>query len=415
MEEVSLQRAEKQKSHVILGGKVHLYRRGKRGKYHCSATIEGKQYRSSTNKDDLRLAEEVAELWYMKLRGLVVSGDLEKVTAKRREKTFQAAAEKFLEEFPVLTEGQRNEIYVKGHERRARKYLIPFFGKKGLSEITGGLVNEYRTHRIAEAKERWGKPPARTTMHQEIVCLRQILKTALRHQWLTSMPDLSEPYRKNGKISHRAWFSREEYRQLYLATGKRARKPLNPRYKWWGEQLHDLILFMSNTGLRPDEVLRLEYRDVTVAYDEGSRETILEIEVRGKRGYGPCKSTQNAVPVFERLKKRNKPQPTDKIFPKSHHAMFNRVLVELGLKHDREGRPRTLYSLRHTYICFRLMEGADIYMLAKNCRTSVEMIEKYYASHIKDVLDASAINVRKKKAPKKEVEDIRRGELATLR
>ncbi|WP_245334849.1 hypothetical protein [Bradyrhizobium mercantei] len=54
-------------------------------------------------------------------------------------------------------------------------------------------------------------------------------------------------------------------------------------------------------------------------------------------------------------------------------------------------------------------------MLAKNCRTSVEMIEKYYAAHLKDVLDASAINVRKQKAPKKEVADIRKGELATLR
>ena len=86
--------------------------------------------------------------------------------------------------------------------------------------------------------------------------------------------------------------------------------------------------------------------------------------------------------MFERLKKRNNPQPTDRIFPKSHHAMFNQILVELGLKFDREGRPRTLYSLRHTYICFRLMEGADIYMLAKNCRTSVEMIEKYYAAHV---------------------------------
>lgn len=43
----------------------------------------------------------------------------------------------------------------KCHERRARKYLIPFFGKKGLSEITG--VNEYRMHRIADAQERWGK------------------------------------------------------------------------------------------------------------------------------------------------------------------------------------------------------------------------------------------------------------------
>ena len=48
----------------------------------------------------------------------------------------------------------------------------------------------------------------------------------------------------------------------------------------------------------------------------------------------------------------------------------------------------------------RLMEGADIYQVAKNCRTSVEMIEKYYASHIKNVLDASAINVRKAKPAK---------------
>ena len=43
----------------------------------------------------------------------------------------------------------------------------------------------------------------------------------------------------------------------------------------------------------------------------------------------------------------------------------------------------------------RLMEGADIYQIAKNCRTSVEMIEKYYASHIKNMIDASAINVRR--------------------
>jgi hypothetical protein len=53
------------------------------------------------------------------------------------------------------------------------------------------------------------------------------------------------------------------------------------------------------------------------------------------------------------------------------------------------------YSLRHTYICMRLMEGADIYQIAKNCRTSVEMIEKFYAAHIKNTLDAAAINVRR--------------------
>ena len=49
-------------------------------------------------------------------------------------------------------------------------------------------------------------------------------------------------------------------------------------------------------------------------------------------------------------------------------------------------------------ICMRLMEGADIYQDAKHRRTSVEMIETFYASHIKNTLDAAAINVRRPKS-----------------
>ena len=78
--------------------------------------------------------------------------------------------------------------------------------------------------------------------------------------------------------------------------------------------------------------------------------------------------------------------------------MLNTILDELNLKFDREGQRRTAYSLRHTYICMRLMEGADIYQIAKNCRTSVEMIEKYYASHIKNTLGRRGHQCRKKKA-----------------
>jgi hypothetical protein len=36
-----------------------------------------------------------------------------------------------------------------------------------------------------------------------------------------------------------------------------------------------------------------------------------------------------------------------------------------------------------------LTEGVDI-ELAKNCRTSVKMIQKYHAAHFKDLLDTSA-------------------------
>ncbi|MCR6736585.1 MAG: site-specific integrase [Afipia sp.] len=398
--------------HEILGGKVQLYKRPDARYWQCSTSIGGKQHRSSTKKEELSQAEDAAEDWYLELRGKFKRGELGELVAVNAEKTFQDAAEQFLREFPIITEGQRNQIYVKGHERRLRNYLIPFMGKKPLSEVTGGLVQEYRIHRIEKSKEKWGKPPARSTIHQEIVALRQTLKTALRHRWLNAMPDISEAYKHNTKISHRAWFSLQEYQKLYKATRQRVKKPLNNKFRWDYEQLHDKVLFMANTGLRPDEVGRLEYRDVSVVDDAASGETILEIEVRGKRGVGFCKSMPNAVPVFQRMKKRNKPKPNDKLFPSDHHVLFNTILDELDLKFDRDGQRRTFYSLRHTYICFRLMEGADIYQIAKNCRTSVEMIEKFYAAHLKNRLDASAINVRRAAPVKKDVQAVRRGELA---
>lgn len=167
---------------------------------------------------------------------------------------------------------------------------------------------------------------------------------------------------------------------------------------------------MANTDLRPDEAHRLEFRDVAIVKDIGSKETILEIEVRrGKRGTGYCKSTAQAVLPFRRLKERPrkmpkgisetrelvKPGPTDLIFPGNPREILNAILTEENLKKDRNNNPRIAYSLRHIYICFRLMEDADIYQIAKNCRTSVEMIEKFYAAHIKTMLDASAINIRR--------------------
>lgn len=409
-------------THTILGGKVHIYRRPNSSCWQCATYLGRKNRRISTKEESLSKAKEVAEDWYLGLRGKLRNGEI------KTEKTFREASEQFLREYEIITQGQRSAYYVKQHQLRSRVHLVPFFGDMGLSEITAGQVQEYRIHRLQEAVKKYGKPPARSTIHQEIVCLRQTLKTAVRHAWLDHLPDLSEPYGASGKVSHRAWFSPEEYKKLYEATRKRAHEPKSPRYKWESEQLHDYVLFMANTGLRPDEAARLQFRDVTIVKDDGMEEPILEIEVRGKRGVGYCKSMPGAVLPFQRLKARNVaraaekvakenadpkadcdpkpapksaggPNPTDLIFPKGHRELFNAVLDEEGLKNDRDGRPRTAYSLRHTYICLRLMEGADIYQIAKNCRTSVEMIEKFYAAHIKTRIDAAAVNVMRPRHP----------------
>ncbi|HEY1612075.1 MAG TPA: site-specific integrase [Rhizomicrobium sp.] len=453
-------------SHEILGGKIQVYKRENSPFWQCSASVNGQQFRTSTKRDNLPQAEEFAEDWYLELRGKWRAGLLA-ATPKKSEKTFREAAAQFVKEYEVITEHQRSPLWVKGHKLRLDLHLLPYFGDKGLSEINAGTVQEYRLWRVEMNKKRAegaadraalkkreledadktykgrepgeirkAKPPSRSTLHDEVVTLRMALKTAIRHNWLEHLPDLSPPYKTQGKIVHRPWFTLEEYKKLYKTSGDYARNPGQERFRWDAEQVHDYILLLGNTGLRPDEALNLQHRDVKMVKDEDSGQLILEIEVRGKRGVGFCKSMPGAVKVYQRLLNRPKwepqgraprskkaraaaaalppkapwlPQPTDVLFPGEHKRIFNGVLDRAGLKYDRDGNRRTAYSLRHTYICLRLMDGADIYQVAKNCRTSVEMIQKFYAAHLKNTLDASNINKRKpkKRADKKAVSEAR--------
>ena len=413
-------------THSLMDGKVHVYKRGRSRFWQCSTYMNGRNHRVSTKEENLKLALEFAREWYMavyvyskstshsqRIDKLVSPGEkigqiisapspFKTIETPAKKKTsghtFEEAAKKFIAEYELSVAGQRNERYAKSHESRINNHLIPFFGDKPLNEITAGLVQEYRIERTQKGFK--GRYPSRSTLHHETVTLRLVLKTAHRYGWIKAIPDLTPPYKTSGKVKHRAWFSPEEYKKLYEATRERAKNPKQERYRTVCEDLHDYVLFMANTGLRPDEAGRLEYRDVTVVTDQDTGERLLEIEVRGKRGVGYCKSMPGAVLPFQRMQKRHKGQPLDTIFGKTPR-LLNKVLEELGLKHDRDGNVRTAYSLRHTYICLRLLEGADIYQVAKNCRTSVEMIERYYAVHLKNTLDASAINVRKSKKKQK--------------
>ena len=427
--------------HILMGGKLHVYKRENSSLWQCSAFVNGRNRRVSTKEDSLARAKDFAEDWYLELKGKAKRGEIPGGGV-----TFAKAADAFIKEIDALLADERNPRYVAEHEWKLRVHLLPFFGKKGVAEITPGVVQDYRVHRMTSRKDHrtlkpildpaTGRPkrdadgrivkdretgellkPSRSSLHKEIVCLRQVLKCANRRGWLPYLPDLTQPFRGPSKISHRAWFSPAEYKHLYEATRRRVENPPKPRWRRSCEQLHDYVLFMANTGLRPDESARLEFRDVEIVEDEATGERILEIEVRGKRGVGYCKSMPGAVIPFERLRDRLRPPaspgsgrrakaedksfvrpgPNDLLFDLTHRELFKTVLAEEGMTVDRDGNRRTAYSLRHTYICLRLMEGADIYQIAKNCRTSVEMIEKYYASHLKNTLDASRINVRKAK------------------
>ena len=110
----------------------------------------------------------------------------EDVQGRRRE---------VLPEYQVITYGERSP--------NMSKVLDSCFEFTcSLSSATSTVRNHARlgsgishpSHDIAHGKKT-GEPkrPARSTLHQEIVALRHVLKTANRHGWLPYLPDLSAP------------------------------------------------------------------------------------------------------------------------------------------------------------------------------------------------------------------------------
>lgn len=69
---------------------------------------------------------------------------------------------------------------------------------------------------------------------------------------------------------------------------------------------------------------------------------------------------------------------------------FEKVLKKNNLKDSHHG-PRTLYSLRHTYITWQLLAGNSVDVIAKQCGTSVAMIEQHY-SHVKPEMFADKLS-----------------------
>src|SRR3974390_524542 len=220
----------------LAGGKLHLYKRENSNVWQCATYLAGRNHRKTTKHKDLDRAKEIAEEWYLSLRLKHRAGELE------GGPTFAQAADKFLPEYETLTQGERNPRYVKQHGDRLRLHLLPFFGPKPVANITEQTVQDYRVHRMTSRTDKKSgevKRPSRSLLHHEAVTLRLVLKTAKRHGWIKFVPDLTPPYKRSGKISHRAWFSPEEYKTLYEATRARAANPPKPQWKGDCEPLHD--------------------------------------------------------------------------------------------------------------------------------------------------------------------------------
>jgi hypothetical protein len=185
----------------------------------------------------------------------------------------------------------------------------------------------------------------------------------------------------------------DNYQKLLRQVKEMADQRIEVRGIVITDELYDLVLFLTHSFVRPitSELYAIKHSDITIANDP--RRLIVTVR-DGKTGYRSANTMEAAVSVYQRFKNRYpNAQPDDYLFFPDYknritvanivQRQFRQVLKDGNIQIDEAtGKTHTLYSLRHTAICMRIInsEGrVNIFNLAKNAGTSVDQIERFYA------------------------------------
>ena len=325
---------------------------------------------------------------------------MSRMVAVPREFTFKHFAHLFTDRGRRLVEaGERNKNYM----RTVRLFLdndewglLKRFGHLDVRELTTRDFNAFMTE--LEVK----RPDfASSSRNMLTATFRNVMKVARDVGVIDEVPDT--PRRKQ-KDNPRPFFrfyplvprDRDAFQALLSAARGMAEEEVIVRGVRVTDELYDLILFVTMTFVRPisTELYALCHADIEVARDPNR----LLLTVRnGKTGYRHANSMPAAVPIYERICKRNPGfRPDDFLFLPEYpnratasriiQRQFNAALDRAGLTSDPFTEMKhTIYSLRHTAICMRIIlsEGrVNIFNLAKNAGTSVEQIERFYARNL---------------------------------
>ena len=314
-----------------------------------------------------------------------------------REFTFQHFALKLLHRSRLQHQtGERSQGYIKALHWAVQNQdwgLLHFFGDRDVRQIRTHSYQEY----LADLTKR--RPDlAPSTKNTLMAAFRNVMKIARDEGAIDVVPQTP---RTKLKDNPRPFFrfhplvakEDDNYQKLLRTVREMIAEGLTVRGLVVTEELYDLILFLSHSFVRPisSELYAIKHSDVTVAEDP--RRLIVTVR-DGKTGYRAANTMPAAVSVYERILKRYPDaKPEDYIFYPQYQnrttasSMLQRLFMEVlrhgGIEVDTPtGKPHTLYSLRHTAICMRIInsEGrVNIFNLAKNAGTSVDQIERFYA------------------------------------
>ena len=364
----------------------------------------GRTHKCSTKTCNLVLAQRFARWFYEDLlvkhsQYASLQGTTGNDSNMPAQMTFGAvAAQVYANEQARVERGEYGAGSLRMFRNRLDAHILPAFGTKLIGELTYQKLLSFAQTLSAKFST--------TTVSHYLVIVRKVLTHAQRTGLIEHVPDVPKI---KVRSTSRGAFTPTEYWQLLRAaralrgtthpdTRKDMRKRLQQCYNdnRMPPDVAWAIGFMVNSFIRPGDLVKLRHRHVEVVK---AKQTYLRLTLpETKLHAAPIVTLLPAVRIYRQICQYQTPRKrigtNDYLFlpdiPNRRYAMnvlsymFNWVLQHTGLKLNPHGNPRSLYSLRHSAITFRLLygQGIDLVTLARNARTSVEVINNHYASTV---------------------------------
>lgn len=371
--------------------------------------IEGRTHRRSTQTQSMRMAQSFARDFYEQLLAQSASLRIEPTPISsvvlhdtntvKPQHTFAAmAAQMMANEQARVERGEFSAGSLKVLRNRLDAHILPRWGKQRPADIDHAQLLAFTQY--------LSKSFSTITVSQYLVAVRKILTLALAVNALDKLPEFPKV---KVQTNSRGAFTPTEYWQI-MRTARKLQNTKHPDSVTTLRKSYRLrsaeytmppdvawcIGFMVNSFIRPSDLKTLKHRHVEVVRNDN---TYLRLNLPKTKSHArPIVTLQPAVRIYQQLTKyyssRNLAAPDDYLFlphlrdrAYAHWVLsfyFNWVLARTGLKLGAHGQERSLYSLRHSSITFRLLygQGIDLLTLARNARTSVDMINQHYASTV---------------------------------
>lgn len=415
----------------IRQGAITLYKRSAEGSKYQSNSRYGsfkipnkKTIQRSLKVVDKRDAEVIAEDMYFNLlqktkRGLSLTSKHFHLVAQSFIKDL---ADKVERESTLPTNQQRYKpALLRNKKLIVTKYLIPYFEGNTLHEISDYHVDDYkdwrrnywlsgkgkdqefveyqrngrkirRTKTIREQRE-----PNWNTVNKELTILRQIFEFARKKRIISDseVPIIKNVTKPRDSSGRKPSLTEDEVKDLLSTLVLKYKSQSNPKHKRSHKLLIYYIAWMCLTGIRVAEAKNLTIDQCKEFIKDGK--TYLRVFVHGKGKSRELVALNEAITVLNKLIYMHQenaklhgwtfgmeqPLFMDQYGKAigSFSKSLNRALEEANLLYDVHGVKRSAGTFRKYYITNALLDGeVNYFELAKQCGTSVNVIEQYYAS-----------------------------------